>query len=37
MWAQAPTQEQLEVEEDEEDAVEEISQVMYEVLHVSND
>ena len=31
------TQEQLEVEEDKEDAVEEISQVMYEVLHVSND
>ena len=34
---QEDTQEQLEAEEDEEDAIEEISQVMYEVLHVSND
>ena len=34
---QEDTQEQLGPEEDEEDAVEEISQVMYEVLHVSND
>jgi hypothetical protein len=34
---QEDTQEQLEAEEIEEDAVEEISQIMYEVLHVSND